>query len=471
MRYVLSLLESSLGLAVIAMVISCGVLAVSYFVFRRIHNGKKCFPWGKALLGIFFAGYLGVLLYATILRGRGYYQGQMNLHIFRAWKEAWNQFTVQSWANLLLNIALFIPVGFFLPLLWKKARAWYITIPLGFSLTIVIELLQLITGRGLFDVDDLLCNLVGAIIGFLFISFLISFRKQKGERKKPALIYGISTFLLVLVILGVFPVYALQEYGNLSCAPSYTQNVQNVKWNLDCQLPDGKTQLPTYQSQKRTKKDCDQFAREFVQGLGLNFSDFDIMYYNDSAYYTYQGASHQYHFLMVDYKGTGYEYSWGYSDRDAAEPVWVEGTRLELEKALKPYPVMVPEYAEFSYKKDGYAEFKVDKHLDGAVMVDGLIRCRYADDHTVRKIENKLDSYIHYDFENVITPEQALTKLKQGHFQEESFAYSLPKEVDINACTLSYEIDSKGFYQPVYVFQIQFDEIEIPLSVKIPAIL
>ena len=49
--------------------------------------------------------------------------------------------------------------------------------------------------------------------------------------------------------------------------------------------------------------------------------------------------------------------------------------------------------------------------------------------------------------------------------------YCTPKKVDINACTLSYEIDSKGFYQPVYVFQIQFDEIEIPLSVKIPAIL
>lgn len=68
--------------------------------------------------------------------------------------------------NLAGNIVMFVPLGFFAGLLWRKLDRfhWHF---LAMLLTILaIELLQLATGLGTCDVDDLILNLVGTTIGF-----------------------------------------------------------------------------------------------------------------------------------------------------------------------------------------------------------------------------------------------------------------------------------------------------------------
>lgn len=68
--------------------------------------------------------------------------------------------------NLLGNVAAFIPFGFFLPVLWKDTAKLYrmFLLTLGFSL--LIELVQLLYRVGTFDVDDLLLNTLGGLIGY-----------------------------------------------------------------------------------------------------------------------------------------------------------------------------------------------------------------------------------------------------------------------------------------------------------------
>lgn len=63
--------------------------------------------------------------------------------------------------QILANVVMFIPVGFLAGRLvgWKG-------IVLGFAFSVLIELIQLLTGRGLFEFDDILHNTVGAVIGF-----------------------------------------------------------------------------------------------------------------------------------------------------------------------------------------------------------------------------------------------------------------------------------------------------------------
>ena len=66
----------------------------------------------------------------------------------------------------LLNAVLFLPLGALLPLIWKEFRgAWFRVAVLGFALSLFIELLQLFNFR-LTDVDDLLMNMVGTLIGY-----------------------------------------------------------------------------------------------------------------------------------------------------------------------------------------------------------------------------------------------------------------------------------------------------------------
>lgn len=69
--------------------------------------------------------------------------------------------------NLLGNIIAFIPLGFLLPLLVRRLRYFFVILLIGFSLSLFFELTQLVTGIGIFDVDDIILNTSGAVIGFV----------------------------------------------------------------------------------------------------------------------------------------------------------------------------------------------------------------------------------------------------------------------------------------------------------------
>ena len=67
--------------------------------------------------------------------------------------------------EILLNVALFVPIGFLLGGMVKKGfvKACFI----GCMLSILIELLQLATGRGLCETNDVIHNTVGCMIGYV----------------------------------------------------------------------------------------------------------------------------------------------------------------------------------------------------------------------------------------------------------------------------------------------------------------
>lgn len=74
---------------------------------------------------------------------------------------------------------MFMPLGFFVPLLWKISNRFVIL--LGFSFSLLIETSQLFLNRQT-DVDDLMLNTVGVILGLLLYKLLN--RKNKSFMSK-----------------------------------------------------------------------------------------------------------------------------------------------------------------------------------------------------------------------------------------------------------------------------------------------
>ena len=72
-----------------------------------------------------------------------------------------------------MNVIGFIPVGFLLAsVLSSTSLSIFLAIPIASLISLSIELLQLITSRGLFEFDDILHNSLGAVIGVgLFLVF------------------------------------------------------------------------------------------------------------------------------------------------------------------------------------------------------------------------------------------------------------------------------------------------------------
>ena len=66
----------------------------------------------------------------------------------------------------LLNVIMFMPLGFLLPLLWKNKRQTLKVVGLSFLFSFLIEFCQLFNLRAT-DVDDLIMNTLGGVLGFL----------------------------------------------------------------------------------------------------------------------------------------------------------------------------------------------------------------------------------------------------------------------------------------------------------------
>lgn len=90
--------------------------------------------------------------------------------------------------NLLGNVVSFIPFGFVIPILTRKQTALRMML-LSMAASVLVELLQLISMLGTFDVDDILLNTLGGLMGYwLFVigrgivRIYIRTTNRKGDR-------------------------------------------------------------------------------------------------------------------------------------------------------------------------------------------------------------------------------------------------------------------------------------------------
>jgi len=106
--------------------------------------------------------YLVVLLFITFWSREDGNRNAMDLELFSTWgiNDRNNAFVFE-------NIMLFIPYGFFTAWVIPFARKLWSSILVGVGTSILIEILQLVTGRGFFQIDDVLTNGLGAVIGYV----------------------------------------------------------------------------------------------------------------------------------------------------------------------------------------------------------------------------------------------------------------------------------------------------------------
>ena len=111
-----------------------------------------------------FVIYCCFLLSATFA-GRPRVHGAM-LIPFSSYYEAWAAKSFIGWRNILLNIAMFIPFGALFPICLDRKQNLRKLLVIVALTSLSIEIVQYISRTGLFEIDDLINNLLGASIGF-----------------------------------------------------------------------------------------------------------------------------------------------------------------------------------------------------------------------------------------------------------------------------------------------------------------
>ncbi len=147
---------------------------------------KEKRAWVKRLSWLSFIIYLAAMAYFLFF-SEGLNRGNAtayhyNLTVFREIQRGVYCLKTGNWQyfflNVIMNVLAFAPFGFFLPIISPKNRKLLNIILLSIELTLSIELLQLIFKVGTFDVDDILLNTLGGVLGY-GIYYIV---KKKGQK-------------------------------------------------------------------------------------------------------------------------------------------------------------------------------------------------------------------------------------------------------------------------------------------------
>ena len=68
--------------------------------------------------------------------------------------------------NTLGNILMFVPTGIILPILYKRLNSFWKVVAIGAAMSLAIELIQLLFPNSTTDIDDLILNTLGVILGY-----------------------------------------------------------------------------------------------------------------------------------------------------------------------------------------------------------------------------------------------------------------------------------------------------------------
>ena len=168
-------------------------MGLTFFALYRTQQR----PYYKRLLIIACLGYAFFLLYATFLSRSVAQYYSYRLELMWSLKNTFSlngepesllfsRFSTICLDNpemleaIVINLLLMVPVGYLLPLVAavrsKAVRGWQIIIS-GFMLSVLIEVIQLVTRLGMLDVDDVVFNTTGTAIGYTLYRYI--FNKTK----------------------------------------------------------------------------------------------------------------------------------------------------------------------------------------------------------------------------------------------------------------------------------------------------
>ena len=178
-------------------VVSLPLVLVYIFVCDRERAKRR---WGWMVL---LTLYLNAMYIVIGVPGIQYIHWDPTLNLI-----PFQDFSARNMEGMVLNAIMFAPLGFLLPAYFERYRHWGRTLAAGFLTSLTVELIQLFTFRAT-DVDDLIMNTLGTLVGFLLAKLVLRRRTAVYRGKKDWLELAIVNGIVLLVI--VFIRYPLME--------------------------------------------------------------------------------------------------------------------------------------------------------------------------------------------------------------------------------------------------------------------
>lgn len=177
------------------MIFICSVIIVSMRTVWVIKENKEVVFY-KEILGLCFIIYVMCLFYVVTFQDVSWSTSN-----FIPFKEMF-RYSIGSklfFKNVLGNMIMFMPYGFFVSYFLKLKKPLSILL-LSVLTSFTIEFTQLQIGR-VFDVDDIILNILGALLGFGIYLFITKLKEYLPPILKSQVIYNILIIIVIVISL------------------------------------------------------------------------------------------------------------------------------------------------------------------------------------------------------------------------------------------------------------------------------
>ncbi len=176
------MIREILGYCIISAVCLLGMAVLYAPVCFLLRNRV---PPVKQLAYFLFGACVIIVLAATVIVGASKTAAadrSLNLVPFQVFQETWGMPEPKKIAQTAANVVMFVPLGFMMPVAFRRMRSFWKTALSLALFSFAIEFTQYFTGRSA-DIDDLMLNTLGGMLGYL-IFFVVSrlFWKKRPRR-------------------------------------------------------------------------------------------------------------------------------------------------------------------------------------------------------------------------------------------------------------------------------------------------
>ena len=135
---------------------------------------------GKDIALLLLIEYLFLLYSSTVFLREDW--GVIRCELIPFWSYSRPDLIVEN----IMNVVVFIPIGFLLGLCFNKQKCWSILL-MGAGISLSIEVLQLFLRRGYSELDDVMHNTLGCLIGY-GLYFIIRIAYEKISKRRVAVL-------------------------------------------------------------------------------------------------------------------------------------------------------------------------------------------------------------------------------------------------------------------------------------------
>ncbi|MEL7626494.1 MAG: VanZ family protein [Anaerolineaceae bacterium] len=451
-------------------VLALGIFA-GYMIYKKVFHGQKQMSKTQGISLFLLCSWLALVLGLTTISRGANFTGSFNIDFFSSYVNAWNKWSISELQLIIFNMLMFVPLGFLLPLIWKEAEKFKVTFLVSLGFTLLIEIVQFLTGTGIFEFDDLFHNLLGSLFGYFLIMAVLSIIREKRIRFAPLAKVLMFPLVIGMIIGIVWLAYDKQTYGNMTILPATKQDMSEIQVLTNLSLSDQEATASIFEN--RYTEDL-----EFIEQIKNKLSELENVTFSgvqrregDTRVYIGKSSDGEEVQLNFFFR-TG---QWSYNS-------WHESVKLsedEIKRSKDTYGIwlkengLLPDTAVFSVQNDDMLRWDTQETEElpnsKTPFPSGPILLQFDSDLKLASMYYGISWNDFVATEKIISPDAAFQEVENGNF-EQYVPFQQGDTLWVKEYELAYVYDTKGFLQPVYQFTGYINNQDNIWTCQIPAL-